>query len=260
TDFCTADPRLLAVGFVPLDDFERAAAVAADAMKLGCKAIRVPGRPARGNSPSHIAADRVWAMAQEAGIPIVFHIDGKEAMNKAFFSNGLPAIKDFRGGDSDHSSIGYIQTPNEIMATLTALIFDGVMDRFPKLKFGVIEQGASWAPSWLQWMDATFEAFSRNEERLRKLSERPCDIARRQVRITPFPHENVSWIIANTGPKMILFSSDYPHVEGGRNPLRRFEASLQGASEAAVEGFYTGNFEDLLGAVLSPLLRRGAAA
>jgi predicted TIM-barrel fold metal-dependent hydrolase len=50
------------------------------------------------------------------------------------------------------------------------------------------------------------------------------------------------------GPETCLFSSDFPHVEGGRNPLGRFGASLAGAPEDLLERFYRANFEDLMGA------------
>jgi hypothetical protein len=43
-----------------------------------------------------------------------------------------------------------------------------------------------------------------------------------------------------------MFSSDYPHVEGGRNPLKRFEASLAGRSEAEKTAFYSTNFASLM--------------
>jgi predicted TIM-barrel fold metal-dependent hydrolase len=44
-----------------------------------------------------------------------------------------------------------------------------------------------------------------------------------------------------------MFSSDYPHIEGGRNPLKRFELSTLGTSETAKERFYAQNFVDLVG-------------
>ena len=44
-----------------------------------------------------------------------------------------------------------------------------------------------------------------------------------------------------------MFSSDYPHVEGGRRPMERFEASLGDATEEARQRFYCDNFLDLLG-------------
>jgi predicted TIM-barrel fold metal-dependent hydrolase len=148
--------------------------------------------------------------------------------------------------------------PNSVMQTLACLIIDGVMDRFPRLKFGAIELGAAWVPSWMRFMDSAAAAFVKNEERLHKLSARPSEIAQRQVRVTPYPHEDAGWIIRNSGEEMMLFSSDFPHVEGGRNPLKRFNDSLQGASPAAVERFYCENFIDLMGEGLAPELRRPA--
>ena len=76
---------------------------------------------------------------------------------------------------------------------------------------------------------------------------KPSDYVRRQLRVTPYPTEDVGWITEQAGPEICLFSSDYPHVEGGRNPLRRFEASMAGLPEFAKERFYRGNFEELMG-------------
>ena len=117
------------------------------------------------------------------------------------------------------------------MQTLATMIFDGVFDRFPRLKVGVIEQGAVWLPSWMRQLDTAFEAFARGEERLRKLALRPSEYVRRQIRVTPYPTEPVGWIIEQAGPEVCLFSSDWPHVEGGRNPIKRFEDSLAGTPE-----------------------------
>jgi hypothetical protein len=81
---------------------------------------------------------------------------------------------------------------------------------------------------------------------------------RRQVRVTPYPHEDTGWIIANSGVETCLFSSDFPHVEGGRNPLKRFGDSLAITPAHAVERFYCDNFIDLMGEGLAPELRKPA--
>ncbi len=53
-------------------------------------------------------------------------------------------------------------------------------------------------------------AFRKNEERLQRLRGLPSEIVRAQIKVTPYPHEDVGWIIANTGPEVCMFSSDYP--------------------------------------------------
>ena len=63
------------------------------------------------------------------------------------------------------------------------MIFDGVFERFPKLKMGVIELGAAWLPSFMRQLEAAFEAFERHEQRLKILELRPSDYVRRQVRV-----------------------------------------------------------------------------
>ena len=70
--------------------------------------------------------------------------------------------------------------------------------------------------------------------------------------MTPYPHEDAGWIIRNVGPDICMFSSDYPHVEGGRNPLKRFDASLVDVDETSRTGFFSTNFEDLMGSGGTP--------
>jgi predicted TIM-barrel fold metal-dependent hydrolase len=255
-DFCAVDRRLLGTGYVPLMDFARSAAAAREAIELGAKALLIPSRCPKGHSPSHIGFDPIWAQAQEAGIPILFHVGGEEKLNPDYFENGLPRVKDFHGGEENFTSVSFMPIPNSVMQTLACLIIDGVMDRFPRLKFGAIELGASWVPSWMRFMDSAAAAFLKNEERLAKLSASPSEIARRQVRVTPYPHEDTGWIIRNSGEEMMLFSSDFPHVEGGRNPLKRFNDALDGLPARSIERFYCDNFIDLMGEGLAPELRR----
>jgi predicted TIM-barrel fold metal-dependent hydrolase len=256
-DFCSVDRRLLATGYVPLRDFDRARAMAREVIELGCKALLVPSGCPRGHAPSHVGLDPVWAQAQEAGLPVVFHVGGGlrqpdgRLLDRDYFANGGPPVPDFHGGEENFRSIDYMAIPTAPMQTLATLIFDGVLDRFPRLRFGVIEQGACWMPSWMRYMESAFEAFRKNEERLQKLSLRPSEFVRRQVRATPYPAEDVGWIVENAGDEVCLFSSDYPHVEGGRNPVKRFEESMTGLGEAQKQRFYHDNFVDLMGAGLA---------
>ena len=48
-----------------------------------------------------------------------------------------------------------------------------------------------------------------------------------------------------SGPELYLFSSDYPHAEGGRDPIGRFDKALSGVDEAVKRRFYAENFLDL---------------
>jgi predicted TIM-barrel fold metal-dependent hydrolase len=249
-DFCSVDERLLPTCYVPLFDLDRAADLAQEAIDMGAAALLVASGCPPTHSPSHVGLDGVWARAQEAGVPCVFHVGGTgDLIDPNYFRNGLPIPPDFHGGEENFRSVDYMGIPHPPMVSLATMIFDGVFERFPRLKWGVIEQGAIWLPSWLRQMESAFDAFHRHEERLQGLSMRPTDYVRRQIRATPYPTEDVGWIIEQAGPEVCLFSSDYPHVEGGRKPVERFEASLDahGIDDAARRAFWSDNFLDLMG-------------
>ncbi|MEJ7585647.1 MAG: amidohydrolase family protein, partial [Acidimicrobiales bacterium] len=247
-DFCSVDARLLPTCYVPLADFDRAATMACQAVEEGAAALLVPSACPVGHSPSHVGLDPVWAAAEEAGLPVVFHVGGGgQLIDPAYFQNGLPVPPDFHGGEENFRSVDYMGIPHPPMQTLATMIFDGVLERFPALRVGVIEQGAIWMPSWMRQMESAFDAFLRHEDRLQALSLRPSEYVLRQIRATPYPTEDVGWITSQVGREVCLFSSDFPHVEGGRRPIERFESSLGDAAHDVRQAFYCDNFVDLMG-------------
>ncbi len=248
--FCDIDDRLLPVAYVPLATFDGARRAAAEALQHGAKALLIPNRIPRHHATSHISFDPVWAMAQEAGVPIIMHVATPDlVMPPQHRNNGLPPEPDFHGGGENFRSVSYMAISAPPMQALSMMIFDGVFERFPELKMGVIELGAVWVPGFMRQLDAAFAAFERHEERLKKLSMTPSDYVRRQIRVTPYPTEPTGWIIEQTGPEICMFSSDFPHVEGGRNPLRRFDNEVVDLSAETRDRFYRANFEDLMGGV-----------
>lgn len=139
TDFCSVDKRLLPTGYVPLVDVDAAIRIAKEALHLGCKGLVIPSRCPASHSPSHVGFDPLWAMAEEAGLPILLHVGGESKMEDAHNENGLPRVTDFHGGDENFTSLSYMAIPLAAWQTMSALIIDGVLDRHPKLKFGAIE-------------------------------------------------------------------------------------------------------------------------
>jgi predicted TIM-barrel fold metal-dependent hydrolase len=256
-EFCSADPRLLATCYVPLADFDRAAAMAQECVDMGAAALLVASSCPPGHSPSHRALDRVWAIAQDADLPVVFHVGGTgDLIDPNYFRNGLPIPPDFHGGEENFRSVDYMAIPFPPMQTLATMVFDGVFDRFPRLRVGVVEQGAIWVPSWMRQMESAFEAFVKHEERVRDLQMRPSDYVRRSMKFTPYPTEDVRWVIEQAGAETVLFNSDYPHVEGGRRPIERFERSLGDLPESVRQAFYCDNFLQLMGAGAHHLVAR----
>jgi predicted TIM-barrel fold metal-dependent hydrolase len=100
--------------------------------------------------------------------------------------------------------------------------------------------------SWLHHLDYGQRAFRRTEEPLRRLEAKPSEYVRRHLKFTPFAGEPVGWMIEHAGSELFMFSTDYPHPEGGRDPLTKFEETLTGVSEADKERFYAGNMAEML--------------
>ena len=222
---------------------------------MGAAALLVASGCPAGHSPSHRSLDRVWRQAEEAGIPVVFHVGGTGALiDPSYFNNGLPIPPDFHGGEENFRSVDYMAIPFPPMQTLATMIFDGVLERHPNLRVGVIEQGCTWLPSWLKQMESAMDAFGRHEERLRDLSITPGEYVQRQVRVTPYPTEDIGWVTDQVGPDILLFNTDYPHVEGGRRPFERFERSLGDRAEDIRDRFYADNFIDLMGSAVGALV------
>ena len=122
------------------------------------------------------------------------------------------------------------------------LVLDGVLDRHPALRGGAIELGAGWVPSMLRRLDWIANIWKKSEPALAALKRRPSEQVVEQMAFTPLPYENVAELIRQSDERLYMVSSDYPHIEGGRAPLARFEAGLEGAREDAKSAFFAENF------------------
>ncbi|MEY2473884.1 MAG: uncharacterized protein QOK28_3213 [Actinomycetota bacterium] len=246
-DFCAHDPRLLPVAYVPLNDTARSVELATEAINAGCKAVMVPSTAAGDRSPTHPDLDPFWDLLSESDTPFVLHVGGGgKLLDRAFHNNGMP-VTDHLGGGENVRSKDYIAIPNSPKLFLSVLVLDGLFDRFPKLRGGSIEQGASWVVSWLHELDFAVTSFARTEEPLQRLTMKPSEYVRKHLKFTPYPGEPVGWMIEQAGDELFLFSSDYPHPEGTKDPLGKFEKALDGIGAAALDRFYAGNFAELMG-------------
>jgi uncharacterized protein len=246
-NFCSSDPRLLPVGYVPLDDPVRALASVEEALALHCAAVMVPSTAAGDRSPTHPDLDPFWAALANADTPFVLHVGGGgRLLDPAFHNNAMP-VTDHLGGGENVRSKDYLAIYHSPELFLGALILDGVFDRHPALRGGCIEQGAGWVVSWLHHLDYAQRAFKRTEEPLTRLKELPSEYVRHHLRFTPFPGEPVGWMMEQAGANLFMFSTDYPHPEGGRDPLAKFDETLLNVSAADQARFFADNMAELLG-------------
>jgi predicted TIM-barrel fold metal-dependent hydrolase len=249
TAFCNRDPRLIAAGQVSLLDPKRCVAEMTEGVRLGCGAFWIPGMPVGDKSPGHPDFDVVWQTFCDLDVPFLLHV-GPNTPTKiaAYENNGQPRPKDITGAEGGENirvrdfmllSIG----PQQF---LTALVFDGVFARFPKLRGGVIELGAGWVPEYLRTLDLSQKIFKKTDPAVAALGLKASDYIRRAVKFTPFPGEDVGRLIRDAGSELFMFSSDYPHPEGTDDPIGRFERTFADVSEESKTRFYSGNFQEMM--------------
>ena len=246
-DFCENDDRLLGVGILPLDDPDAALRELDHLLSLNLSAAWVAHTDCGGRSPGHNDFDRVWAKLAEAETPFVLHVGGHPLqVAPAWMNTGRPVPTDWLGGGENVRGKDMLALHHNVELFLGAMIFDGVFERHQKLRGGAIELGAGWVPSWLQRLDWTAKIW-RKEADLKKLNRTPSEIAIEQLGFTPYVYENVGQLIEQSDDRLYLFSSDYPHFEGSRNPIERFEGFLESSdtSQLSRSRFYEDNFRRL---------------
>jgi predicted TIM-barrel fold metal-dependent hydrolase len=245
--FCAPDPRLKAVGFLPLSDPQRALATLDEALDEGVSAMWVPSDAPGDFSPAHVDLDPVWGRLAEAGVPFVLHVGGGRLLPKSFHNNGLARPKDWLGGGENLRAKDFPVLHHSPERFLACLALDGVFERHPGLRGAAIELGATWVPGLLRNVDYAHRSFSKFEPALKGLPLLPSEYLRRQVRFTPFTFEDTAWLVEQCGPELFMFSTDYPHPEGGRRPFEIFTAAVAGFDDATRERFFWRNGAELLG-------------
>jgi predicted TIM-barrel fold metal-dependent hydrolase len=190
----------------------------------------VDGRPL-----SHADHDRLWSAFVDHGVTPVFHVANQpRPFQDAWYG------EDLLGGVSPLSTV-FIWTGAAL--AITDLILNGVLERLPDLRLGVMELSASWVPLHLQLMDGARRFTARFNGEATQLALTPSDYFRRQVRVAAFPVEQPRLLTERSGD-LFMACSDYPHTEGTATPLADYEGV--GALPEASPGFFGDNVAFLL--------------
>jgi predicted TIM-barrel fold metal-dependent hydrolase len=242
-DFCSVDDRLMGVAAIPLENPELALEEVKFALEGGLQAMWIPHRLAGDRSPTHVDYNHIWALLQEAQIPVVFHVGGNPLQLPPGWSNtGRGVTRDWMGGGENVRARDAAVLHQGIETFVSMFVLDGVLEEFPNLKLASVELGAGWVPEVLVRLDQIHKAYSKVDDRLKGFSRRPSEQIREQMAFTPFVFEDVSRLIEQSNDDLYLFSSDYPHTEGGRDPIARFESCMQKVSRESVDKFNSENF------------------
>jgi uncharacterized protein len=189
--------------------------------------------PPGGTSPASPDWDDFWRVLEESGTPAFLHI-GAGGLASAEDDDPMfpprawadaPALRaifaDRPGGEEQFGPFYIVVAHLAAEVYLTCLLMGGVFERFPGLRFGVIEFGASWLGPLCERLDRHAALLSKVGVDYPML---PSEYVRRNVRVTPQWSEPVDALVARYGVReAYVFSTDYPHIEGGRHPVQSFE-------------------------------------
>ena len=258
--FCGEDRRLIGVAMVPLDEPELALKEIINASELGLGAIWIAADAPGGRSPGHPALEPIWKSLAERRLPFILHVgSGALRISEEWMNDGHLEHVSARGGAEVIGSKDLTVIHHAPQRFISVLVLDGVLDRHSDLRGGVIEIGAGWVPDMIRRLDHAVDIWSKPEPHLARMRRKPSEQIRQQLRFTPYPFEDVSAMVNESFEELYMFSSDYPHAEGGRDPLGRFDRSVAPLGEAARTRFFSGNFLDLYSNAFANADNQGSA-
>ena len=232
--------RLFGVAHVLLHDPEWAVEEIGRVRTDGVRLAMIAPAPVDDKPLSHPDFDPVWAAFSDHSVALVFHVSEFESPLHPAWRQGEP-----EEGERLFDSIFLYLAP---AVALADLILNGVLERFPSLRVGVVELTASWVPQFLLHIDGASDFFAqRHGEPYHQLSARPSEYFLRQVRVAALPYEMPYRLVPKVGDDTFMIGSDWPHAEGVADPVAAAERGIRGLEGAARENILGGNAAWLLG-------------
>ncbi len=200
----------------------------------GVKSVFVGAMPVSGKSFGHPDFDPLWATAQELDLSVGIHL----------------VVHPFYLGNEWHKepnpgfmfvSMNVIQDPR---MALTTMVYDGVFERFPRLRVATIESASGWVVEWLDRLDYRFSYMGHTTQMQRPASE----YFARNIWISADPAERtLPYTIELLGDEKFFIGSDYPHAEGFVRPIEKARKALARLPEASINKILGDNAAQFFG-------------
>jgi predicted TIM-barrel fold metal-dependent hydrolase len=204
--------RLCPMALLPWWDVEAAVAETRRAHADGLKGININSDPHRhkgqdGNQLPDLSGEYwnpLWEVCEELDMPINFHIGASEQSMDWIGNAGWPSLsRNHRSGLA--GSMMFIDNGRVV----GNIIYSGMLDRFPKLKFVSVESGIGWIPFILESIDYQFQSLITKSNLLHKPSEY---FRKNFYACFWFEKRDLSHIIEQVGVDNCMFETDFPHV------------------------------------------------
>jgi uncharacterized protein len=196
-DYCKGSPRLKAVANLPVNDPEEAANELRRAVtKLGlCGGMLAAQAHSKnlGSAEFH----PLYIEAEALDTPIAIHAFGGDEPGSDIFDQFI--------------AIHTTGHPFPVLRQLTAMVYGGIPELFPRLRIGYLEIGCGWIPYWAERMDEEWEKRGKVEAPLCK--KKPSEyLTSGRIYYGCEPEEKMmGYIVKEIGSETLMYASDYPH-------------------------------------------------
>jgi predicted TIM-barrel fold metal-dependent hydrolase len=149
----------------------------------------------------HPDVNPIWEAAADEGLTIVHHS----------FAGGYPGYRDLW----DNPFIGRTAShPWAAMRAVSAFFGSGIMDRYPALRFAILESGFGWLPFWAKRMDDQAIYMGTVAEGLKMKPSEYMTSGRFFASIVLHEGPEMIHMVSELlGDHLLMFGSDYPHAE-----------------------------------------------
>ena len=202
-DYCQIAPdRLFGIAVLPVYDVDFAIKELHRCHDMGLKGAmiwRVPDPKLPFTDPNHY--ERFWAATAEIGAPVNLHT----LTGYNYRRTELHGMERARGAVNTSLHDG--------MTTMFDLIWSGVCDRHPKIRFESVEAEIGWMPWLLQQWDVYFQRFSATGPHREEfaINRPPSEIFTEHFYATFLDDPAGCLALSHWGEKNCMWSSDYPH-------------------------------------------------
>jgi hypothetical protein len=196
-EFVKQTPRLQAVALLPVQDPD----AAARELRRAVTELGLVG--------AMLAADGSHLLGDARFLPIYEEADrlnvmlGIHASGSPLGGGGLELFPRFIQAHTCSHAFGQ-------MRQLTSVIFEGIPERFPRLRIAFLEAGCGWAPYWMERMD---DEYAKRSAEAPALKRKPSDYVRSGSIF--FSCEADEWLLPQAlklvGENQIVYASDFPH-------------------------------------------------
>jgi hypothetical protein len=256
-DFCVRiarmSDRLRPVGIAFDDTIDELYANTRRLIDKGVRAFWIPSASLPGGvSPADPALDKFWALLAAANAPALAHVGADFDFLKTGKWRDAPAFQGWKAGEEfsmDPWTLSVLHLP--VQNFVATLVMGGVFERHPRLRYGACEVLGQWLGPLAQNLDLWFahsHKFTMNNTKDRlPLSMKPSEYIRRNVRASLFDIEPVDEYIRQYDmPEVYCYSSDYPHMEGGKDPMGEISRKLAPYGPVITKKVFVDNGEWLM--------------